>query len=228
MDWHAYIDAYCERTAPGVWAEPLNAATNLAFWVAALCIVWHARKRHLTLPGDLTVLLAMLWAIGAGSLALHVLATRWAGALDVLAIALYLHFYLALYFRHALGLPWSLAWLGIPAFAAASFALAQVWRTLPAPGPSGYLAAWTVLLALTAHSAWKRLPGMTCLAAASCVFALSLAARQMVMPLCARWPWGTHFAWHVLNALTLGLTTQSLVLTWARQRGFRRTQPRER
>jgi hypothetical protein len=25
------IDAYCERLGPGLWAEPLNALTNLAF-----------------------------------------------------------------------------------------------------------------------------------------------------------------------------------------------------
>jgi hypothetical protein len=25
------LDLYCERTAPGLWNEPLNALTNLAF-----------------------------------------------------------------------------------------------------------------------------------------------------------------------------------------------------
>jgi hypothetical protein len=30
------IDAYCERLGPGLWAEPLNAVTNLAFIVAAV------------------------------------------------------------------------------------------------------------------------------------------------------------------------------------------------
>lgn len=31
MDWMLYVDLYCERTAPGVWNEPLNALSNLAF-----------------------------------------------------------------------------------------------------------------------------------------------------------------------------------------------------
>lgn len=29
------IDHYCERTGPGLWAEPVNALTNLAFPLGA-------------------------------------------------------------------------------------------------------------------------------------------------------------------------------------------------
>jgi hypothetical protein len=29
------MDAYCERTAPGLLAEPLNAITNTSFLIAA-------------------------------------------------------------------------------------------------------------------------------------------------------------------------------------------------
>ena len=35
MNWTAYIDNYCERLLPGFWDEPLNAISNLAFWLAA-------------------------------------------------------------------------------------------------------------------------------------------------------------------------------------------------
>ena len=30
-----YMDAYCERTGPGLLAEPLNAITNASFLIAA-------------------------------------------------------------------------------------------------------------------------------------------------------------------------------------------------
>ena len=39
MDWSAPIDAYCERLGPQFWAEPVNAATNGAFLIAALAVV---------------------------------------------------------------------------------------------------------------------------------------------------------------------------------------------
>ena len=29
------VDLYCERTSPVFWAEPVNALTNLAFFLAA-------------------------------------------------------------------------------------------------------------------------------------------------------------------------------------------------
>jgi hypothetical protein len=47
-----------------------------------------------------------------------------------------------------------------------------------------------------------------------------LSLRQLDMPLCSDWRWGTHFAWHLLNAVTLGLTTWAAVqLQWLHARG---------
>ena len=39
MDWTASIDGYCERLDTGFWAEPVNAASNLAFVVAAIVVL---------------------------------------------------------------------------------------------------------------------------------------------------------------------------------------------
>ena len=41
MNWSAFIDSYCERLLPGFWDEPLNAISNVAFWLAAW-LVWQA------------------------------------------------------------------------------------------------------------------------------------------------------------------------------------------
>ncbi len=45
MDWFQAVDAYCERTGPDYWSEPLNALTNLAFLLAALW-VWPATRGY--------------------------------------------------------------------------------------------------------------------------------------------------------------------------------------
>ena len=218
MNWAAYIDNYCERLLPGFWDEPLNAISNVAFWLAAGW-VWRGwqRARAAALPNsraaaswDIKSLLVMLLLIGAGSFAFHTVATRWAGALDVLFIALYLHFYLAVYLHRAVGWRWRIAWLGVPLFFLASRALSWLWMQWSG-APAGYLSAWTVLLMLCAHSARHTLPSTRALASAASCFAVSLTLRQLDMPLCSDWRWGTHFAWHLLNALTLGLTTWALV-----------------
>ncbi len=217
MNWNAYIDAYCERLLPGLWGEPLNAVTNLAFWLAAW-LVWR-QLRSVPAPHgrcwDIHSLLISLVLIGAGSLAFHTFATRWSSALDVLFIAIYLHFYLAVYARRALGLRWRVAWLGVPVFWLASQFFSQAWQqsavaagaTFFTGAAASYAAAWTVLLLTVAHSAIRRLPSAWPLGAAAACFALSLTLRQLDMPLCSEWRWGTHFAWHLLNAATLGLTS---------------------
>ncbi len=248
MPWNATIDAYCERLGPGFWGEPLNAISNLAFCLTAWLVWWrwHAPQRArsapkqaqgpasrtglasgsgatslssgATLRWDINTLLTLQVLIGAGSFAFHTFATRWAGALDVLAIALYLHFFLAVYAHRVLAVRWPRAWLGMPAFLLLSQLATLLWAqasvlldasALKAVG--GYLGAWTVLLLLVGHSLRQGLPCAPTLAGAAAVFALSLCVRQLDMPLCHAWPWGTHFAWHLLNATTLGLTSQAMV-----------------
>ena len=62
MDWLAPVDAYCERTGPEYWSEPVNALTNLAFLLAALVMA-----RRLRGPGLATgrVLAGVLFTLGA-------------------------------------------------------------------------------------------------------------------------------------------------------------------
>ena len=39
MDWLAPVDAYCERIAPGLLGEPLNALSNISFFLAAFFVL---------------------------------------------------------------------------------------------------------------------------------------------------------------------------------------------
>ena len=41
-----YIDLYCERLAPGLTGEPLNALSNVAFFIAAWAILNLARHQQ--------------------------------------------------------------------------------------------------------------------------------------------------------------------------------------
>lgn len=248
MRWNATIDAYCERLGPGFWGEPLNAISNLAFCLTAWLVWrgWHAQQLGHSAPRqvqgppsrtglaigskatslstgaprrwDINTLLLLQVLIGVCSFAFHTFATRWAGAPDVLSIALYLHFYLAVYAHRVLAVRWPRAWLGVPAFLLLSQLATLLWAQASVllgatalTSVGGYLGAWTVLLLLVGHSLRQGLPCAPPLAGAAAVFALSLYVRQLDMPLCHAWPWGTHFAWHLLNATTLGLTSRAMV-----------------
>ena len=87
MNWLESIDLYCERTGPELWSEPLNALSNLAF-IGVAALLWRrAGGRHSS--GDIRLLLALIAAVGIGSLVFHTLATRWAALLDIVFIALF-------------------------------------------------------------------------------------------------------------------------------------------
>jgi hypothetical protein len=209
----ALIAPYCERTGPGLWAEPLNAVTNLAFLVAAVLALRHyLRQPHLR-PGrswDLLLLLASLFAIAIGSGLWHTVATRWAALADVLPIGVFINVFLASFLIRIAG-------VGIPATVAALVAyqllFVAVGRWVPHEFLSGslfYAPAWLGLLGMTLYlrSIGSRLSRRFGLALV--VLSASLTFRSIDQPLCALVPVGTHFLWHLLNAVVLYLLMVAL------------------
>lgn len=202
-----HVDYYCERTAPGLWNEPLNAFTNLAFIVSAYFLWRRARATGAVKAGPCTTVpIALLFLTGLGSLALHVTATRLGALFDTIALSACL---LATVLAGAIRwLSWrwwaALAW---PAGMALLAVAAGRWIDLPGASYLGALAtgaALAVLLVLRGHHAWQWLAG------ALLIFLPSYALRTVDLPLCETLPHGTHFAWHVLNAVVLYLAIRPL------------------
>ncbi|SER31952.1 hypothetical protein SAMN05216188_11070 [Lentzea xinjiangensis] len=191
------VDAYCERLGPGLWAEPLNALTNLAFLVAALLLL-----RRQT-PASLRALPVLLALVGLASLSFHTFATALTGALDSAFIAVFVLYYVVVFAHHYRGIRWSRAWLAAPAFVVSAVAVGLLVRV----GPGIYLPALLALLVLAplAGRDWAWFAG------AAGVFAVSLTLRTLDEPLCGSIPSGTHFLWHVLNAVTLWLVSEAVI-----------------
>lgn len=220
-----FVDLYCERLHPGLWGEPLNAVTNLAFLLAA----WRLRRQQAATPAlagaDMAALPLLIASIGVASGLFHTLATRWAGALDSAFIALYLLAYVAVFAHRVGAMPWRLAWLAAPAFALFAAGVTAALGSLlegRARGIGLYLAAWGGLFVLAGWAATRGSPAWRTLALAAAVFAISLTLRQLDAPWCADWPMGTHFAWHLLNALTLWLSARAV---WASSAGAANSVP---
>ena len=190
------LDLYCERVAPGLLGEPLNALTNLAFFYAAL-LVWRAAGRRL----DMRVLATLLATIGVGSALFHTLASPLAQLCDVIPIALLQLVYLHLYLRRVLSLgPYAAAaclLLYILALALAS-RTGMVLNGSLAYGP----AALALVILGVLH---YRLRARREVLLAALLFMVSLVARSVDLALCVQWPLGTHFLWHLLNAVVLAV-----------------------
>ena len=198
MEWTAQIDAYCERLGPGVWAEPANALTNLAFLLVAVWLFPAAR-------GIERVLCVVLFLIGVGSGLFHTLATRWAALADTLPIAIFILIYVFAANRRYLGWPWWGAALGTLAFIPYLALGGRIFAALPGFAISAMY--WPVPLAIAGYALWlqARLPQVARgLALGAGILALSLTFRSLDMPVCGAVPLGTHFVWHLLNAVMLG------------------------
>lgn len=218
MDWTAAVNGYCERLGPGLWAEPWNAVTNLAFLLVAAAL-WRPAGAA---PGGRALCL-VLALIGVGSGLFHTVAQRWAGLADVLPILGFILLYLWLVNRELLGWPlWGCIAATVVFFpwaAASGRAVAQVPGLAGAAGYAGV----PLLIAGYALALAGRSPRLARdFAVGAALLVVSLAFRTLDAPLCPAWPRGTHFLWHLLNAAMLGWMIRAYLRGWLAGAALRR------
>jgi Ceramidase len=198
--WSTPIDLYCERVTPSFGAEPTNALSNIAFLIAAYAAfkLWRREGRD---DSVILALIVVVAVVGLGSFAFHTLATSGAMLLDVTPIGLFIYGYFLLALRRFLLLSWPVALSLLAGFIALSLALASYVPREVLNGSSGYLLALAALIGVGWLLRGHRV-GRAMLVAAG-LFIVSLIFRIIDLDVCARWPIGTHFLWHVLNAAVL-------------------------
>lgn len=200
--WTRRIDLYCERVDWTLWGEPLNFLSNGAFIVAAVIMT----RAALASPrwSD-KALVALVYAIGVGSALHHSFAQAWAGLADVTPIVLFSLLAVYLGAVRLLRMHWALG------LAAAAMVIALQPAVAPLRdyirGVAHYLPMFAALTIIGA--AYWRTDRRVGYAAGA--FAVSMTAAWADAPMCAAAPVGTHWLWHGLNALTLGLVMTALI-----------------
>lgn len=202
---------YCERLAPGLWAEPLNAATNAAFIIAALCAYILARKTNSISAQSLT-LIGVLALIGIGSALFHTFATKTTMLMDVLPILAYQIAFIWFYSLYVI----KLNALKTSGLFALFLMLTVTSEMMPAHILNGSLGYLPAIMFLGGFGIWHiknlQTERLTLLVAAV-LFLLSLMFRSIDMAICETLPIGTHFLWHCLNGRVLYLTTRTYILS---------------
>jgi len=213
--WFAPVDNYCERTDPSFWSEPLNAVTNVAFLLAAVYAFVHWRRAG---GRDVAVLwlIAVMAVVGIGSFLFHTIAERWALLADVVPIAVFIYGYFLLAMGRYLWLRPIAAILATAAFMAFNIGFEPLWRSVfpqvTLNGSLGYVPAVAALLGVgLACLAGKEREAGRALLTAAAVFAISLTFRSLDRFLCTTLPTGTHFLWHVLNAVVLAILMETAI-----------------
>lgn len=221
--WNKQLFSYCERALEGAfWAEPLNAVSNAAFWVAAAMafVLWLRAPSGERRIADLS-LIALVFAIGLGSFLFHTFATRWAVLADVFPIIIFMLVYLGVSLKRFMGWGW-LATLGSVVVFFVTLQQAEKIHCGAGPclnGSVGYLPAFIVLLLVGGALYVRRHPAAQSLIAAGLIFAVSLTLRTIDRTICdatdvggAHGPIGTHFVWHILNATLLYILMRAAIV----------------
>ncbi len=195
------IDGYCERLDSSYWAEPVNAITNLAFLIAAFTMWRRVRDQGMPLARVLVMILA---AIGLGSFLFHTHARVWAALADTTPILLFILVYIFAVNRDVWGLGiW--AALGLTAlFFPYAFLTIPIFQLIPGLGSSAGYAPVPLLILIYAYLLRLRDPDTARgLALGAAILVVSIIFRALDETVCGVWPIGTHFMWHILNAVML-------------------------
>ena len=215
MAWADHVDGYCERLDTGLWAEPANALSNLAFLAAAVAL-WRLaatlRAAGRPVPAEARLLPLLVFLVGIGSALFHTLATRWAGLLDTLLILLFCCAFLYAFLRQVLGAPGWIALATSIAFAVISYTFPRLFAPGTLNGSVGYLPYLVVLIAMTSYLVWQRAPAARAFGLGFVVFCISLTLRTVEPDICPRFPLGTHFLWHLLNGYLLWVVSREMLM----------------
>ncbi|WP_327009952.1 hypothetical protein OHA72_23590 [Dactylosporangium sp. NBC_01737] len=212
-----YIDSYCERTAPGLWNEPANAVSNLAFLIAAAALIRLLAAGDRRAPVSVWLLPVLLGVVGVCSLSFHTFATTATAALDTLSILAFILTAVVVLVHWMWR--WRWAWPAAPAYLVAALGVNAALLTAGGERATvgGHLPALLGLLGFGAairYTARDAAGAARRLLVAAVVFAVSLTLRTVDGPWCGGFPLGTHFLWHVLNAAVLFLVGLAVVRRW--------------
>ena len=150
--------------------------------------------------------------VGFGSFLFHTVATRWAEWGDVLPILLFMLLYLWLVLTLFFGWPIWLKLAGLTVYFAVTF---YAEAAIPGDvlwGGALYVPTLFLMLVIGTVLYWRRLRGAAAFLVAIIVFLLSFSARTLDTQVCTAFPVGTHFLWHLLNAVLLYILVRTAIL----------------
>lgn len=215
----SYLDQYCERAGDaGLWAEPINVVSNIAFMIVAVIafITWARHpKTSIRNSMDIVILIVVLFSIGIGSGAWHLFADSHTLLMDVIPIVIFMNIFLIAAAMRLLGLKW---WGAVLLFGI--FQLLNIASEVYLPrdflnGTIMYIPAYSILLCIVVWLKKSHAIGSRLVLQALILWTVSLVFRTIDMEICSLLPIGTHFLWHLLNALVLYKLLGALILTQA-------------
>ncbi len=194
--------SYCEHTAFYFTSQPLNVFSSAAFFFVAYLLFRMTPPSHPRFKRTgLLIILTMF--IGAGSMLWHSMEELWALIADIIPIFLFLFMFQYAFLRKFTDWRTERIMRDMIMLASMMGVASLLWDDIFLQKSNAFvpLCFWLLYIGVIIGQRFPR-QARLCFVA-SMIFALAIVARIMDMPLCELWPYGTHFLWHALSALTV-------------------------
>ena len=188
---------YCERNSYDFFAEPLNAITNIFFILVAFLLFYQNRNKN-------KFLVVIIFLIGISSFLFHTIPSYFFGTADVFFILVFIIYYL--YFLSRKVFDFSLVYcISFPlmfiviCYSFGNFFIYSVLATSAFYTPIVFTLYLIYFLIICKNTVRKK----QYILYAAILFSASVTFRVLDKNLCNTIFFGTHFIWHILNAITL-------------------------
>ncbi len=197
------IDIYCERVSSDLFAEPINFLSNIAFIIAFYILLRRLKDLSFgdkALKNYSTILTYIILFIGLGSFLFHAFGNLWSAFADTFPIMIFILFYLYIAVRFYLKQNNFVAATALIIFLSLNILLGYAG----VEEISSYLTALFAMLLISVISLVRDETEISRgLFITSIIFIISLTFRQLDHVACSYISFGTHWIWHILNAILL-------------------------
>lgn len=202
------VDLVCERTHDGVWAEPFNAISSLAY-IAVPIIVWFIANEHVKQDRSFAGLLVLMSLVGVASFSDHTLSIYLAHVFNEAATIVFIVAYVIYACRRLLEINWTMTAIVVLSLSGLGILFSAWSHGIGNGGIGGYIAIWLFL----SYLAWALRGSQTLryFLTGSAAFAVALAFRASDFAVCQYFPVGTHFLWHLSNDIVLFCLLMAIV-----------------
>lgn len=209
----------CEALHSGEswFSEPLNVLSSALFLVTAFALHYYFRKsqnRHPSAPRyfdlDIRLLIGVIYAIGVSSLLLHSIPNSVTEFFDVISISLFIivfFFSVMLRILRCSTRNIILAFLGFCFFTFSSITYMQSYMN----GATSYISTMAALTMVAFYLYGKNHPSAKHFLAAGQIGIVALYFRSIDTKMCDFMPIGTHWIWHVMNAVLITIIMRELI-----------------
>ena len=187
---------YCERASLDFFGEPFNSITNIFFMITAFLV--------LRLYRDYISFFSIAF-IGLSSFAFHTYQNSFTGLLDILAIIIFMLIYTTNIYKKLIGFNFFYSSFIALSFVISCYLFGILLRNSVIGTSSFYFPIIFHLLFLIIYFRYINLDFnyLKYLVLSITIFSTSIILRVIDQSVCNIFPLGTHFLWHMLNAIFL-------------------------